>query len=405
MVTAFNFASRFRQSRVILKLIKNLHVALLACLFLQFIRPFEIVAQPKAHARAGGNAQAAANVARDIEIASQFAPVFYQGLGDERRYDYITNFDFDGDWRGDNNWDNADDARFPRRAYVYYAVSETPTHFFVHYAVFHPRDYKGGTAGGRVLSEIIREGVRRGGHYDPTGLSGGAVLAHENDMEGCLVVAAKNGAELKAARVVFVETMAHDRFLKYVTAAGGVGDKNAFATVGLEAGRPELYVEAKGHGILAFDAGEKQRPSNGLLVYKFAGRADDPEKSSADEIGYALVAISTTLWPRARGGVNQTFGAAHEYGARSFGAAHASSRAAGRRSVKLGNLGVAFRGSKGAPNAARPPWGWFDRGDRGGVRGEWFFDPAVTIKRHFGLGDDFSVAYTHAPFLGVNRKS
>ena len=387
-----------------MKLIKNLHLALLACLLLQLIPPSEIAAQPKAHAR--GNAQAAASVARDIEIASQFAPVFYQGLGDKRRYDYITNIDFDGDWRGDNNWDNADDTRFPLRAYVYYAVSETHTHFFVHYAVFHPRDYKGDTAGGRMLSEIIREGVRRGGRYDPTGLSGEAVLAHENDMEGCLVVAAKNGAEVKAARVVFVETMAHDRFLKYVPAVEGVGDKNAFARVRIESGRPELYVEAKGHGILAFDGGEKQRPSNGSLVYKFKGRADDPEKSPADEIGYALVAISTTLWPRARGGVNQTFGAAHQFGARIFGAAHAQSRttAAQRRSVKLGNLGVAFRGSKGAPNAARPPWGWFDRGDRGRLRGEWFFDPAVTIKRHFKLSDDFSVVYTHAPLLGVNRK-
>ncbi len=389
-----------------MKLIKNLHLALLACLFLQLIRPPGIVAQTRAHARAGGNAQAAANVARDVEIASRFAPVFHQGLGDKRRYDYITNFDFDGDWRGDNNWDNADDARFPLRAYVYYAVSETTTHFFVHYAVFHPRDYKGGTAGGRVLSGIIREGVRRGGRYDPTGLSSGAVLAHENDMEGCLVVAAKNGAEVKDARVVFVETMAHDRFLKYVPAQEGVeGNKSAFATVRIESRRPELYVEAKGHGIVAFDGGEKQRPTNGSLVYKFAGRADDPEKSAAGEIGYALVAISATLWPRARGGVNQTFGAAHQYGARSFGTVQAQARATQRRSVKLGNLGVAFRGSKGAPNAARPPWGWFDRGDRGGLRGEWFFDPAATIKRHFKLADDFSVAYTHAPFLGVNRKS
>jgi hypothetical protein len=381
----FNFPFRFRHSRVILKLIKILHLALLACLFLQLIQPCGIFAQPKSQARAGGNAHAAANVARDIEIASQFAPVFYQGLGDRRRYDYITNFDFDGDWRGDNNWDNADNARFPLRAYVYYAVSETPTHFFVHYAVFHPRDYKGDTAGGRVLSEIIREGVRRGGRYDPTGLSGGAVLAHENDMEGCLVVAAKQGTQLKDARVVFVETMAHDRFLKYVPAHGVEGNKSGFATVRIESGRPVLYVEAKGHGIVAFDDGVKQRPTNGSLVYKFTGRADDPEKSSADEIGYALVAIATTLWPRARGGVNETFGAAHQYGARSFGTAHAQSRAAQRRSVKLGNLGAAFRGRR--------------------ARGEWFFDPAVTIKRHFKLSDDFSVVYTHAPFLGVNRKS
>jgi hypothetical protein len=355
--------------------------------------------------KAGGDSQAA-GVATDIEIASQFAPVFYQGLGDKRRYDYITNFDFDGDWRGDNNWDNADDTRFPQRAYVYYAVSETPTHYFVHYAVFHPRDYKGSVAGDFTINDIIREGVRRGGRYDPTGLSGEAVLAHENDMEGCLVVAQKDGKDLKRARVVFVETLAHDRFLKYVPAAavGEVG-KSAFAAVRLESGRPELYVEANGHGIVAFNNSEKQARSNKSLVYKFTGRADDPEKSSSDEIGYALIPISTTLWPRARGGVNQTFGAAYRYGARSFSTAQTTSPLTKRRSIDLGNLGAAFRGKKGAPNAARPPWGWFDRGDRGQARGEWFFDPAVTIKRHFQPAGEFSVAYTHAPFLGIKRKS
>ncbi len=384
-----------------MKLLKNLHCALPACLLLQLVWPLGIVAQKKAPA--GGNVQLT-NAARDHEIASQFAPVFRQGLGDRPRHDYITNFDFDGDWRGDNNWDNADDARFPQRAYVYYAVSETTTHLFIHYAVFHPRDYKGG-AGGTVLSEIIREGARRGGRYDPTGLSAEAVLAHENDMEGCLVVAAKAGADLKDARVVFVETLAHDRFLKYVPVAPAAeGARREFGAVSLESGRPVLYVEAKGHGVFAYDGGEKQTPSNGSLVYKFTGRADDPEKSAADEIGYALLPLSTTLWPRARGGVNQTFGAVYAYGARSFNAAQTPASAAKRRSVNLGNLGVAFRGSRGAPNAARPPWGWFDRSEREQARGSWFFDPAATIKRHFKPGDDFSVVYTHAPLLGVSRR-
>ncbi len=98
---------------------------------------------------------------RDRQIASHFAPTFHQGLGDHRRADYVTNFDFDGDWRGDNNWTHADDPRFPLRAYVYYAVSETATHYFIHYALFHPRDYKGGGLRGPLLSEAIREVVRR----------------------------------------------------------------------------------------------------------------------------------------------------------------------------------------------------------------------------------------------------
>jgi hypothetical protein len=101
--------------------------------------------------------------------------------------------------------------------------------------------------------------------------------------------------------------------------------------------------------------------------------------------------------------VNQTFGTAYKYGARAFTIAQTSNRAQ-NRSVNLGTLGSAFRGNKGASNMARPPWGWFDRKETGQAPGAWFFDPAATVKLHFKLGDNFSAAYTHAPFLAVWRK-
>lgn len=55
---------------------------------------------------------------------------------------------------------------------------------------------------------------------------------------------------------------------------------------------------------------------------------------------------------------------------------------------------------------ARPPWGWYDQdeqGEEGCWQGEWFLTPAETIKRHFGLDDDFSTTYLHHPVLGVMR--
>jgi hypothetical protein len=390
-----------------LRLIKKLLPAIILCACLQLVCTGRIVVaqNTKAAARVTRNSQRA-NAARDREIAAHFAPVFYQGLGDQRRHDYITNFDFDGDWRGDNNWNNSADERFPHRAFVYYGVSETPTHILIHYAVFHPRDYKGGAgARGPLLSEIIREGARRGGRYDLTGLSSEAVLAHENDMEGCLIVASKTGADFKQARVAFVETLAHDRFLKYTTEAVAVDERGrpAFDSVRLEAGHPELYIEPKGHGIVAYVGGEKQSPANGTIVYKFAGRAEDPDKSPQNATGYDLLPLYTTIWSRARGGVNPTFGAAYKYGARAFTVAQTSNRAL-KRTVNLGTVGTAFRGSKGAPNIARPPWGWFDRNEREPAHGSWFFDPTATVKRRFKLGDNFSVAYTHAPFLAIFRK-
>ena len=55
------------------------------------------------------------------------------------------------------------------------------------------------------------------------------------------------------------------------------------------------------------------------------------------------------------------------------------------------------------PNMARPPWGWFDSSEKDRPLGEWFFDPAGTIKRHFALPSSFSVTYVHQPARGLFR--
>src|SRR4030095_4811162 len=186
--------------------------ALLLCAVIALSAPGIVV---PSSVRVSSLAQAkSSDRAADYQVAARFAPIFYQALGDSPRSDYITNFDFDGDWRGGKNWQHAEDKSFPLRAYIYYSVSETQTHFFIHYAVFHPRDYKGGERKGLILSEIIREGTRRGSDHDPTGLMAEAGVAHENDMEGVLIVVAKKGT--KPDKVVFVEAFHHDDFAPYV---------------------------------------------------------------------------------------------------------------------------------------------------------------------------------------------
>jgi hypothetical protein len=342
------------------------------------------------------SAQSVRTAAQARAVAIAFAPIFYQGLGDTPRRDYITNFNFDGDWRGDNNWTHTDDKRFPLRAYIYYAVSETETHLFIHYAVFHPQDYKGGETGGRILSDVINEGLKHGGRYDPTGLAVEATVAHENDMEGCLVVVAKQGNDVTRARVVYVETLAHNRFLKYVPEGTTVEGVNA-EPISLEDNHPRLYVEPKGHGIEAYQADEKR--SHKLLRYTYGGRADAPTES-AEAVSYDLLSLQTDLWLRAHKGVNETYGVTTDYGRVTVSVAQAKGRAQ-ERQVALGKIGSAFLGTVGGHNMAKPPWGWVDIKDRETQGGTWFFDPARTVKRHFKLGDEFSVAYTWQPFLGV----
>jgi hypothetical protein len=339
----------------------------------------------------------------DKQIAAQFAPVFYQGLGDEPRSDLITNFDFDGDWKGDNNWSNLDNRAHPLRAYVYYSVAETATHYFVHYAMFHPRDYKGGLAQSSLIEVLIAEGLRRAGK-DPTGgLANDLALSHENDLEGCLVVAEKRGDDLSKAVVRFVETMAHNRFLRYCPLEGRAG---VCESIEMKERHPLIFIEPKGHGPSGYTGSRHQlRGSvNGVMIYSYSGRADDGDKalSRAGEktAGYDLIPIYDTLWSRAQQGENETYGEKFDFQTRSF-LKFQTGKSAVKVELKLGELGSAFRGTVGFKNKARPPWGWFDDSEKERPRGEWFFEPAAVIARHFSLGEDFSVAYVYNQYFKI----
>lgn len=329
--------------------------------------------------------------ARHREVASLYAPLFYQALGEHPRYDYITNFDFDGDWRGDNNWKNAGDRRFPLEAWVYYDVRETPSHYFLFYAVFHPRDYKGGKRRGRLLSRVIRAGVERASSVDPTGRAQEAVLAHENDLEGCLIVVEKQGPDPRRGQVRFVETLAHNEFLRYVPETNPL---EGVETVPLSGRRAKLYIEPRGHGIEAWRGDEPQRRSarKGFRLYVFTGQAEaQGDDNRSDVVGYDLAPIATTLWPRALAGISPTYGETEDYGLLLLDVFEHG--AAGERAIRLGRLGSAFRGTVGGRNLARPPWGWFDGKNPTEPLGHWYFDPARTIRTHFRLGRDFPVAY------------
>lgn len=337
------------------------------------------------------------------EVAARFAPVFYQALGDNPRSDYITNFDFDGDWFGDNNWQNAGDKRFPLKAYVYYAVAETPTHYFLHYAVFHPRDYKGGEQKGRILAELIRQGARVIGDRVPNGRLDEASMAHENDLEGALVVVAKQGPDYRQGRVVFAQTVFHNRLTRHARKMKGFPD---FRTEGEHV---ELYIEPRGHGIEVFTGEYRQTSGKRFLVYKFSGKADDPARPARDTAhssirgrsvlvtGYELVPIATTLWTRARNSVGESraaYRSNHDFGDITILIRDGEGKPKLLK-TKVGDIGSAFLGTGG--NMARPPWAWFDHTRRESPPGEWFFDPAVTVRRDFSLGEDFSTAYIRVP--------
>jgi Zn-dependent protease with chaperone function len=332
----------------------------------------------------------------DHQIAARFAPVFRQALGSSPRFDYVTRFDFDGDWRGDNNWENAGNESHRLSATIYFNVSETETHYFVHYAAFHPRDYKGGNVRGAVLSEILREGVARHGNYDPTGLSQAAVLAHENDLEGALVVVQKAIGLFGSTQVVFVETLAHNQFLQYRV---GSGERDVTA----EDEHAVIFIEPKGHGIEAYHGGDQLRSAEGgFVTYRYTGQAEEPTGAPDEEVGYDLVSLTESLWPAARQQHSGVFGGSFDYQDWTVRALDAGGNVVTHETT-LGLVGSVLNGVVGGRNMARPPWGWYDQDETDQRQGGWYLTPAETVKRHFGLGDDFSTTYTHHPTLGVYR--
>ena len=122
-----------------------------------------------------------------LELAYRWAPIYYQDTARKGLADYLAAFNYDGDWRGTNNWDNI--GKFRLKAYVYYSVSETDSHWYVIYSYYHPRDW---------ATDL------------PTGRDN-ALGEHENDTEGVLTIIRKDGS--KFGKLEGMVTYAHWDFL------------------------------------------------------------------------------------------------------------------------------------------------------------------------------------------------
>ena len=369
--------------------------------------------------------QSYAGEALDLEVARRWAPVFYQRLAGRDyspRFDYITNFDFDGDWDGANNWENAADSRFPMRAYVYYSVIESETHYFITYAVYHARDWSPlEPLLGSVLDNI--QNSEQYGKYLPPALRQQLELNHENDMEGVQIVVRKAGPR-EPEGVEAAETMAHFEFHRYfprgTPLVARVPERQLLQLT--PDGRPLLYVEALKHGVHAYPYRPKHSlaspfdmPDGPLLVYRFTGAADDPQRDAGgersaggpdSEAGYDLLPLYSHFWTKARGLVepNRTFGEIHDFGDLFCQqlAAPVLKRVS-EEMCRLGATAIALRGDYAGKNKAYLPWGWNNLGEPfSHPTGEWFFNPARVMRAHFPAAR-LSNVYLSNPFLGIFR--
>lgn len=289
------------------------------------------------------SAQGTSNGGSDLALAAHWAPVWMQDT-DSSNYkaEYITRFDYDGDWRGNNNWNNL--GAFAVPAYVYYAVIETSSHYFLVYADFHPRDW----------SEFCSD-----------------TNCHENDMEGVMLAIKKDGTTYGRFHAMF--TVAHSDFFSYKDAQSSLsnavtndredfdGDVQFSQTT-----HPYVYVEAKGHGVHGADRWETNGfPGGDGVVYFYTGTAEQPSSGNDRSVGYALRSMNE-LWNR-RTDYTYTFA--------SYGT---------------------FRGDDYKDNAANAPWGWDDHDDGAVYRGDLYMKPAHLAEYYHNGWGTMSQTYVYA---------
>jgi hypothetical protein len=297
-------------------------------------------------------------------LASHYAPVVYQETKSSV-LDYITKFDYDGDWVGTNNWRNA--YLYDLAGYVYYSVIESTNHYFITYAFFHPRDYTARPFEG----------------FAPK-------TEHENDMEGCTLTIEKDGSP--NGRPILLETLAHDHFYTYSNAqyrrvqSGRARLDGSIVFLDREdlmhPKQPGIYIEPEGHGVTG--AGSEVLQSGYSfpgVIYRFTGRgAEVPESNLDPDVSYELISMEETLWQR-RFDVGTTYCCSDPY-VFPGGAA--------------GAFGSAFNGPVGGC-AAKPPWGW-DQADDNIVKGDWFRDPLKAYRTQLQIAG-FDGDYVWNPYL------
>ncbi|HKQ79579.1 MAG TPA: hypothetical protein VJ810_38155 [Blastocatellia bacterium] len=384
-----------------------------------------------------------------LKVASFHAPIIYQDTevrgqsqdeGNQasvdqpiqRRGDFIARFDFDGDWNGLNNWANF--AKRPpsdknkdamARAYIYYSVVETETHYFINYCAFHAQD------------------------REPRCTD---VECHENDLEGGLHVIRKGPENGGMGTLWMMMYLAHDNWFTYLTPAGRAAgiklggrpphetpqkahhynsefiydvvwrgvtpdgkifsprDQDKPEDPAAPKGtvfRPTVWAEPWGHGMYGWPGTDAKSPydryrwsnftwkdgfvgGDGVIYYPGSTAGVPDFQKEVDGAPYALIDIFETngLWDRREQIDWKMDGCGGRQGA---------------ANCMWGYFG-AFRGQRWGVDKANAPWRW-DHADDSMPPGMQAFDPLRLIEEFNNLSEvpaeQLSRKYTNNAYLGL----
>jgi len=304
------------------------------------------------------SALTASSAADRAQLALRWAPVHYQDVDQTGGHslggaaDYIAAYDFDGNLDGRDNWDHAGNAAFPLRATGYYSVTETPSHWFLVYLFFHPRDW----------TDFF---------FD---------TEHENDAEGVVFAVRRDGSTFGQLQAAI--TVAHTDFFSFVP-SGGAWTGNAETVDGAlqmmnlaDGAHPVTAQEAKGHGL-------KARPfydivGDGVVYFPSLTTGEVPSNPDDRSVSYQLVDILAPggMWDQRNN--TQLFAGFGSFAGDTTGGC-------GSGAISCGT------------NSANSPWGWDDSNDGPG-RGAMASDPAGLAANYFRIPEGITTAYTFNPF-------
>ena len=162
-----------------------------------------------------------ANMEGYRDLAAKYSPVIYQStMSSSPLYDYLTSFNFDGNWKAMDNYDEIKKAG-EVHSWVYYDVTETKSHYFIRYAFYWP----------------VRFGIAEGAD------------AFANDVSGATVVVAKFPTERPIAIETYFLSGTNEEVRAYVTEESGIVDETGNVYYGVNWSFPEATLFPAGHYI------------------------------------------------------------------------------------------------------------------------------------------------------------
>lgn len=324
------------------------------------------------------------------DLAMYHAPVIYQQTDTEHtNANYITSFDFDGDFLGNNNWDNAD--VYDQPAYVYYSVFDTSKFYYIFYGAFHPRRYNS--------SDLCVPFI---------------LPCHENDFSGAMVVVRKTNEPYGA--IDLVETFVNGNFYAHQPSMTSHLSRSVHAN---SRDRLALWSQAKGHNLYVLNEGRYQvnhqciggnLEVNGVdqeamegIEYSDAGHikyipADTETVEAPDDgmvegtIRYQLLDLKSEFFDKIKQSNEY-----HSFYRETF-------RYRGSRlEIEESLVPNRFHGTKhfAQNNKASFPWGWFDGACIKVRRGDWFFDPAYAVNTLLGRPVEGVEDYIYNPYVNI----